>query len=65
MPRHYRGRLIGFVQREDVSGAMRLIGRLDRIADRLGNNDDMRALSERLDDFETQMGIDSLDANPL
>ena len=65
VPRHYRGRLIGFVQREDVSGAMRLLGRLDRIADRLGNNDDMRALSERLDDFETQMGIDSPDANPL
>jgi hypothetical protein len=36
VPRYYRGRLIGFVQREDVAGAMRLLGRLDRLAERLG-----------------------------
>ncbi|HYD38664.1 MAG TPA: hypothetical protein VEA60_13690 [Allosphingosinicella sp.] len=36
VPRFYRGRLIGFVQREDVAGAMRLLRRLDRLADRLG-----------------------------
>jgi hypothetical protein len=35
-PRYYRGRLIGFVAREDQRGAMRRLGQLDRIADRLG-----------------------------
>ena len=35
VPRFYRGRLIGYVQREDVAGAMRMLGRLDRLAERL------------------------------
>ncbi|MDQ3140505.1 MAG: helix-turn-helix domain-containing protein [Pseudomonadota bacterium] len=35
VPRFYRGRLIGFVQRDDTRGLMAHIGRLDRIADRL------------------------------
>jgi hypothetical protein len=35
VPRFYRGRLIGFVQREDTAGAMRLLRHLDRLADRL------------------------------
>ena len=38
-PCYYRGRLIGFVAREDVRGAMRRLGQLDRIADRLGPPD--------------------------
>ncbi len=33
VPRFYRGRLIGFVQRDDVSGLMRALRQLDRIAD--------------------------------
>lgn len=37
VPRYYRGRLIGFVQREDVAGAMRVLGRLDRLAEGLAN----------------------------
>ena len=37
VPRFYRGRLIGFVQREDTAGAIRLLRRLDRLADRLGD----------------------------
>ena len=32
VPRFYRGRLIGFVQREDRAGLMRILGRLDRSA---------------------------------
>jgi len=40
VPRYYRGRLIGFVQREDLAGAMRLLGRLDRLAERLGADPD-------------------------
>ena len=63
VPRHYRGRLIGFVQREDMSGAMRLLGRLDRLADKFGDCEEMRALSERPEGFEALMRIDSLDAN--
>lgn len=34
VPRYYRGRLIGFVQREDTAGAMRLLTQLDRLAER-------------------------------
>jgi hypothetical protein len=33
VPRYYRGRLIGYIQREDVSGAMARLARLDRLAD--------------------------------
>jgi hypothetical protein len=33
VPRHYRGRLIGYVQREDLSGLMGRLGRLDRLAE--------------------------------
>lgn len=35
VPRFYRGRLIGFVQREDLSGLMARLARLDALADRL------------------------------
>lgn len=35
VPRFYRGRLVGFVQREDHKGALRLLAQLDRIADRM------------------------------
>jgi hypothetical protein len=37
VPRFYRGRLVGFVQREDTAGAMRALRQLDRLADRLGD----------------------------
>ncbi|HYI47643.1 MAG TPA: hypothetical protein VEX35_04180 [Allosphingosinicella sp.] len=39
VPRYYRGRLVGFVVREDLRGAMRRRGQLDRIAERLGPPD--------------------------
>ncbi len=35
VPRFYRGRLIGFVQREDVHGAMRRLRMMDRALDKL------------------------------
>lgn len=35
VPRFYRGRLIGFVQRDDVTGLMARLSGLDRMADRL------------------------------
>ena len=52
VPRYYRGRLIGFMQREDLAGAMRLLGRLDRLAERLGDDPELRAASERFEAFE-------------
>lgn len=36
VPRTYRGRLVGYVVREDLRGAMRKLSELDRIAERLG-----------------------------
>jgi hypothetical protein len=36
VPRTYRGRLVGYVVRADVAGAMQKLAALDRIADRLG-----------------------------
>jgi hypothetical protein len=56
VPRTYRGRLIGFVQREDLAGAMRVLGRLDRLAEKLGDRPDLRAASERFDAFERLAG---------
>jgi hypothetical protein len=52
VPRTYRGRLVGFVVREDVRGAMRRLGQLDRIAEALGPPDpdapDFEDLLERI-----------------
>lgn len=52
VPRHYRGRLIGYVLREDLSGAMARLGRLDRLAERLEadapRREAVRRVSERL-----------------
>jgi len=31
VPRFYRGRLVGFIERDDVRGAMRTLGQLDRM----------------------------------
>ena len=39
VPRTYRGRLVGYVVREDISGAMQKLAALDRMADRLGPPD--------------------------
>lgn len=50
VPRFYRGRLVGFVQREDLAGAMRKLGILDRMAKRLEAFDpDSPAFYEMLD----------------
>jgi len=35
VPRFYRGRLVGYVMREDVRGAMAVLRRLDRVAERV------------------------------
>jgi hypothetical protein len=60
VPRYYRGRLIGFVQREDLAGAMRLLRRLDRLADRFAR-DQGRSEQEALEAYESFMRIDSVD----
>jgi hypothetical protein len=61
VPRYYRGRLIGFVQREDVGAAMRLLSRLDRLTAQL-DAADAQARDERLAAFAELTGIDSVDA---
>jgi hypothetical protein len=48
VPRFYRGRLVGYVQRDDVRGAMALLGRLDRLADRVEARGTDRAAARRL-----------------
>lgn len=49
VPRFRQGRLVGFVQREDVAGAMRVLGVLDRIAARMNGSDEERqAVFDRL-----------------
>ncbi len=56
MPRHYRGRLIGFVQREDTGAAMRALRQLDRLAERLGHpepDDDLDQLLQAIRAGET------------
>lgn len=51
VPRYYRGRLVGFVVREDVRGAMRRLGQLDRIAEWPGRPDPAAP------DFETLLDM--------
>ena len=59
VPRYYRGRLIGFVQREDVAGAMRILGRLDRAAERLGDVAHDLAADAALEAYERAFGTGS------
>jgi hypothetical protein len=67
VPRYYRGRLIGFVQREDVSGAMRQLARLDRLAQAMAAAGGASSLDEqRFDAFDriTRPGSYRSDAIP-
>jgi hypothetical protein len=51
VPGLYRGRLVGHVQRDDLSGAMARLGRLDRLAERIekeGRTEALRRVSEAL-----------------
>jgi hypothetical protein len=52
-PRARRGRSIGVIRREDLSGALARLRRLDRLAERLGAQDlaALRAATEELDRF--------------
>lgn len=49
VPRYYRGRLVGFVVREDHDAAMRTLAALDRAAGRM---DKARANAARATSFE-------------
>jgi hypothetical protein len=65
VPRTYRGRLVGYVVREDLKGAMRRLGEIDRIVDALGPPDpDAPDFEELLDLIESGDGseIDEIDA---
>ena len=53
VPRYYRGRLIGFVQREEKGRALRVLGQLDRVADRVERSGvDPEIYFEALERFE-------------
>jgi hypothetical protein len=64
VPRTYRGRLVGYVVREDVSGAMQRLAALDRVVDRLGPVDpDAPDFEDILDLIASGQGaeIDNMD----
>ncbi len=68
VPRFYRGRLVGFVQREDLATAMRRLTMLDRMADRLeAFNPDSPAFDALLDRLAAQdrLEADETDAMAL
>jgi hypothetical protein len=54
-PRTYRGRLVGFVAREELAAPMRVLARLDRMAERLDPAEigELREVSERMWTAET------------
>ena len=45
--RFYRGRLVGFVERDDIRGSMRTLGLLDRMIDRKADKADTNAVPTR------------------
>lgn len=47
VPRFYRGRLVGFVERDDIRGSMRTLGLLDRMIDRKADKADTNAVPTR------------------
>ena len=51
VPRTYRGRLVGYVVREDISGAMQKLAALDRVAGRL------EAPGQDVPDFEELVAL--------
>jgi hypothetical protein len=64
VPRTYRGRLIGYVVREDLSGAMAKLAALDRMAERLDRLDsDAPDFEELVDLIAAGLGaeIDNMD----
>lgn len=52
VPRFYRGRLVGFVQREDHRAALRTLARLDRLAS---------SIDAPPEDFDLDLYLESLD----
>jgi hypothetical protein len=60
VPRTYRGRLVGYVVREDLKGAMRRLGEIDRVVDALGPPDpDAPDFEELLDLIERGGGAEA------
>lgn len=63
VPRTYRGRVIGFVQREDIGGTLRTLKQLDRIAGNLAGG----LTAEMLEAFDrlTRPSSDRSDGRPV
>ncbi len=66
IPRTYRGRLIGYVLREDTSGLMQKLAHLDRMAERIGTRPlDGPGFDELLDLIDPGGAeVDKIDENP-
>jgi hypothetical protein len=67
VPRYYRRRLVGFVQREDVGAAMRRYGELERIAERIGTLDpaDQPGFEELLAAIDPARGVKAVEADAM
>lgn len=65
-PRFYRGRLIGFVQREDHKGALRVLKSLDRVADRVEKSGiDPSAYYDALEAWELSRPAEAVEADEM
>lgn len=59
VPRFYRGRLVGFVERLDNRGTMRTLAVLDRLAERLDRQGDLAGLRTWSERFEAMFGSEA------
>jgi hypothetical protein len=67
VPRYYRGRLVGFVQREDIGAAMRRHAELERVAERIGTLDpaDQPEFEELLAAIDPGCGAKAVEADAM
>jgi hypothetical protein len=65
VPRFYRGRLIGFVERADNRGTMRTLALLDRLADRLERQGSLAELRPWSEGFEALIGAEADKADEM
>lgn len=65
VPRFYRGRLVGFVQRADRRGAMRVLRQIDRTVERAQRAGSVLPYEEAIDLFGLTLGAEADKADRL
>ena len=65
VPRFYRGRLVGFVERLDNRGAIRTLATLDRLAERLDRQGGLAGLRTWSERFEAVFGPEADKADEM